>query len=163
MRDGSHLALAWVYAKNTRVLNNVFGPQDYLLNNNDPTNVMAKNAFQVAPSGASPIILTPGQEASQIGLPAPTIDNAIATINTAFSHSVDTIWADPGIEPAFATLKGLTIPISSPLAGNGSPWFDANPINSGPNSGAPASVAAFWQAFRALGLREFDSNGNVMP
>lgn len=163
MRDGSHLALTSAYAKNTRVLNNVFGAQDYLLNNNDPTNVIAKNAFQVAPSGASPIILTSGQEASQIGLPAPTIDNAIATINTAFSHSVDTIWADPGIEPAFATLKGLTIPTGSPLAGTGSPWFDTNPINAGPNSGAPASVAAFWQAFRALGLKEFDSNGNVMP
>jgi hypothetical protein len=149
IRDASHLALTWVYAQNTRVRNNIFGPQDYLLNNNDPTNAITKNAFQVAPS--------------QVGLTAAIIDGAIATLNTAFSRDVDTIWADPTIEPAFAILKGITIPLGSPLYRTGLPWFDANPINVGPNSGAPATVAEFWQAFRALGLKEYDSNGNIMP
>jgi hypothetical protein len=163
VRDGSHLALTWIYAKNTRVRNNILGPLDYFLNNNDPTNAISKNAFGGLRTGASQITLTSGQEASQIGLSAASIDSAIATINTAFSRSVDTIWADTTIEPAFATLKGITVPSGSPLYGAGVPWFDANPINVGPDSGAPATVSAFWQAFRSLGLQEYDRNGNVMP
>jgi len=161
--DGSHLALTWTYASKTQVRNNILGPLDYFMNNNDATNTITKNAFQSTPSGASQIMLTSGQEASQIGLSAASIDGAIATINSAFSKSVDSIWADTTIEPAFATLKGITIPSSSPLYRTGLPWFDSNPINLGPNSGAPASVADFWQAFRSLGLKEYDSNGNVMP
>jgi len=161
--DGSHLALTWIYASNTRVQNNVLGPLDYLLKNSDTTNTITKNAFESSPSGTNQITLTSGQEATQIGLSAASIDGAIATINTAFSKSVDTIWADTTIEPAFTTLKGITVPSSSPLYRTGLPWFDGNPINLGPNSGSPATVDAFWQAFRSLGLKEYDSNGNVMP
>jgi hypothetical protein len=162
-RDGSHLAFTWVYAKNTRVQNNILGPLDYFMNNNDSTNVITRNAFQVSPTGTNRITLTAGQEAAQLGLSAASIDSAIATLNYAFSRSIDTIWGDVTIEPAFATLRNITIPSGSPLYRTGLPWFDSNPINVGPNSGAPGSVAAFWQAFRALGLREFDRNGNIMP
>jgi hypothetical protein len=163
MRDGSHLALTWIYANNTRVQNNILGPLDYFLNNNDGTNAITRNAFDRSPTGSSQITLTSGEEASLIGLSEASIDSAIATINTAFSRGVDTIWADPTIEPAFATLKGITVPTGSPLYRTGVPWFDANPINVGPNSGAPATVDAFWSAFRALGLKEYDRNGNIMP
>jgi hypothetical protein len=163
IRDGTHLALTWIYARNTRVQNNILGPFDVFLNPNDPTNTIIRTAFQILPSGANSIILIPGQEASQLGRSAATIDSAIATINTAFSRSVDAIWTDPTIEPAFATLKGITIPAGSPLYRTGSPWFDANPINIGPDSGAPGTVTGFWQAFRALGLKEYDRNGNIMP
>ena len=162
-RDGSNLAFTWVYAKNTRVQNNILGPLDYFLNNNEPSNVITRNAFQVSPTGTNPITLTPGQEAVQLGLSAAAIDSAIATLNASFSRSVDTIWADTTIEPAFATLKSITVPSGSPLYRTGVPWFDGNPINLGPNSGAPASVTAFWQAFRALGLKEYDSDGNIIP
>ena len=161
--DGSDLALTWIYAKNSRVQNNTLGPLDYFMNNNDATNTIPTNAFQVSPSGLNPITLMSGQEASQIGLAAASIDSAISTLNSTFSNSVDTILADTTIEPAFATLKGITVPSGSPLYHTGVPWFDANPINVGPNSGAPATVAAFWQAFRALGLKEYDSSGNIIP
>jgi hypothetical protein len=162
-RDGSNLAFTWAYAKNTRVQNNILGPLDYFLSNNDSTNVITRNAFQVSPTGTNSITLTPGQEAAQLGLSAASIDSTIATINTAFSRSVESIFADSTIEPAFATLKNITIPTGSPLYRTGLPWFDGNPINVGPNSGAPSSVTAFWQAFRALGLKEYDRNGNILP
>jgi hypothetical protein len=161
--DASNLALTWIYASNTRVQNNILGPLDYLMKNSDTTNTISKNAFESSPSGANAITLTSGQEAAQIGLSAATIDSAIATLNTAFSRTVDNIFADSTIEPAFATIKGITVPVGSPLYRTGLPWFDSNPINVGPNSGSPASIAAFWQAFRALGLKEYDSNGNIMP
>jgi hypothetical protein len=161
--DGSHLALTWIYAKNSRVQNNILGPLDYFLNNNDATNTITKNAFENDPTGINRITLTPGLELAQIGLAAVTADSAIALLNTAFSNSVDTIFADITIEPAFAILKGVTVPVISPLYHTGQPWYDANPINIGPNSGAPATVDTFWQAFRALGLKEYDSNGNVIP
>jgi hypothetical protein len=163
MRDGSHLAFNWAYAENTRVQNNILGPLDYFLSNNDSTNVINRNVFLTAPAGTNSITLTPGQEAAQLGLAAAGIDSAIATINTAFSRSVEIIWIDPTIEPAFAVLKSIKIPLGSPLYRTGLPWFDGNPINVGPNSEAPATVAGFWRAFRALGLKEFDSSGNVMP
>ncbi len=163
MNDGSRLALTWIYAKNSRVHNNILGPLDYFMNNGDPTNTISKNAFEGSPTGTNPITLTPGLEALQIGLSAASIDGAIATLNAAFSRSVDTIFADSTIEPAFATIRGITVPTASPLYHTGQPWFDANPINIGHNSGAPATIAAFWQAFRALGLKEYDSNGNIIP
>jgi hypothetical protein len=163
MRDGSHLAFNWANAANTRVLNNILGPLDYFLNTNEPSNAITRNVFQTAPTGTNALMLTPGQETAQLGVSAASLDTAIATINNAFSHSPDEIWADPTIEPAFATLKTFTIPAGSPLYGAGLPWFDANPINPGPNTRGPATVAGFWQAFRAVGLQEFDSKGNVMP
>jgi hypothetical protein len=163
MRDGSHLAFNWSDVQNTRVQNNILGPLDYFARNNDPTNVITRNVFQTAPTGTNPITLTPGQEAAQLGLSAASIDNAIATINVAFTRSPESILVDPTIGAAFAVLKGSSIPVGSPLYRAGLPWFDANPINVGPNSGAPTTVADFWRAFRALGLKEFDSDGNVMP
>jgi hypothetical protein len=113
-------------------------------------------------TGTNVILLTPGQEAAQLGLLAASIDSNIATLDTAFSHSNATILADTTIEPAFATLK-TTIPTGGPLYRTGAPWFDTNPINVGPNSGAPATINAFWAAFRALGLKEYDANGNIIP
>ena len=111
--------------------------------------------------GTEIINLTSGQEAAQLGLSATSIDGAIATIDTAFNGSVDAIFANTTIEPAFATLK-MVVPSVSPLYRTGIPWFSSS-TNLGPDSPAPATVSGFWQAFRALGLKEYDSNGNVMP
>ncbi len=151
----------WMPGTREYVVNNVFGASAYFVGSR-LTNVTGNNAF--APNdgarGTGMIDLTSGQEAAQLGLSATAIDSAIATLDTAFYGSVDDIFADTKIEPAFATLK-LVVPIGSPLYGKGTPWF-GSPVNLGPDSPAPASVSAFWQAFRALGLQEFDSNGNVI-
>jgi hypothetical protein len=123
-----------------------------------------KNAF-FGPDpavGSNPITLTGGQEATQIGASATTINNAISALRTSFSASPTTILADSTIETNFATLKNITVPGASPLFQTGVPWFNANAINVGPDCSAPATVDAFWSAYVALGLPEYNSNGNLV-
>jgi hypothetical protein len=152
----------WMPGTHEYVANNVFGANAYFVGSNS-TNTTRRNAYAPGNSnlGTEVINLTSGQEATQLGLSATSIDGAIATLDTAFNGTVDAIFADTRIEPAFATLK-MVVPSGSPLYRTGLPWFGST-INLGPDSPAPATVAEFWQAFRALGLKEYDSNGNVMP
>jgi len=152
----------WVSAKNSVVINNTFGDNAFFFDfaAGDTVN---KNAFEPDHPfrGINVIPLMLGQEEAQIGVSARAINNAISSLDTAFSQSVEAILVDSTIEPNFATLTNITVPIGSPLYHTGIPWYDADPINVGPNSGAPATIAAFWTAFRALGLKEYDSSGNI--
>ena len=166
MPNGNILGINLGYTTNGIAENNILGagpPDDYFLNPNTPSNVVRNNAFYGEPTGLNQIMLTPGQETAQLGISATSLDSAIASLNSSFSKSVDTIFADATIEPNFGTIRGITVPTTSPLYQKGVPWYDGNPINIGPNSGAPSTVAAFWAAFRALGLKEYDSNGNIIP
>ncbi|HEU4432685.1 MAG TPA: hypothetical protein VFR51_04765, partial [Pyrinomonadaceae bacterium] len=152
----------WMPGTREYVVNNVFGASAYFVGSSS-TNTTRRNAYSPGNSnlGTEIINLTSGQEAAQLGLSATAIDSAIATLDTAFNGTVDAIFADTRIEPAFATLR-MVVPSSSPLYRTGLPWFSSS-VNLGPDSPAPTTVGAFWQAFRALGLKEYDSNGNVMP
>jgi len=145
------------------VVNNVFGVHAYFVGSN-AGNTTKNNAYQPGDGllGTNIINLTQGLESAQLGLSATSIDGAISTIDTAFNGSVDAIFANTTIEPAFATLK-MTVPSGSPLYRTAIPWFGSSSINLGPDSLAPTTVDAFWAAFRALGLKEYDSNGNIMP
>jgi hypothetical protein len=159
-------AINWGYTAYSRLQNNIVGPSSSVNPGNygPEYNVITKNAFDGGTTyGTSVVSLTPGQEAAQIGISATALDGAIAALNTSFSASVDTIFADSTIETNFAAIRGITVPVNSPLYRTGLPWYDGNPINIGPNSGAPSSVADFWTAFRALGLKEYNSNGNIIP
>ena len=152
----------WMPGTHEYIVNNVFGAHAYFAGSSS-TNTARNNAFETgdAALGTGIINLTPlGQETTQLGLSAAAIDAAIATIDNAFNDSVDAIFADITIEPAFATLK-FTVPSTSPLYRTGAPWFDSAAINLGPDSPAPTTVDAFWNAFRALGLKEYDNSGNV--
>ena len=151
----------WMPGTHEYVANNVFGANAYFVGSN-ATNMTSNNAFALGddPLGLGVINLLWGQDPPQIGLSATNIDVAIDTIDSAFNGSVDAIFTDTRIEPAFAALK-IVVPSSSPLYRTGLPWFGST-INLGPDSPAPATVADFWQAFRALGLKEYDSNGNVI-
>jgi hypothetical protein len=151
----------WMPGTHEYIVNNVFGAHAYFAGSSS-TNTARNNAFEPgdAALGTGIINLTLGQETAQLGLSAAAIDAAIATIDNAFNDSVDAIFADITIEPAFATLK-FTVPSTSPLYRTGAPWFDSAAINLGPDSPAPTTVDAFWNAFRALGLKEYDNSGNV--
>jgi len=141
--------------------NNIMGLQTNSAGS-DPSNTLTTNAFETTPFGSNTIILTQGQEAAQLGLSAASIDGAISTLDTAFNGSVNAILTDTTIEPAFATLK-MTISSGSPCYHRGAPWAGISPINCGPDSPAPTTIDAFWQAFRSLGLKEYNSSGTMMP
>ena len=153
----------WMPGTSEYVVNNVFGVHAYFVGSN-AGNTTKNNAYQPGDGllGTNIINLTQGLESAQLGLSATSIDGAISTIDTAFNGSVDAIFANTTIEPAFATLK-MTVPSGSPLYRTAIPWFGSSSINLGPDSLAPTTVDAFWAAFRALGLKEYDSNGNIMP
>jgi len=167
MPSGSNLGFNLGYTYNGIVENNINGagpPDDYMLNpSGHSAGVVSNNAFYGEPTGLKQITLTAGQETAQLGISATSLDGAIASLNASFNQSVDAIFTDGMIEANFSTIRGITIPNTSPLYRTGVPWYDSNPINIGPNSGAPTTVAGFWAAFRALGLKEYDSNGNLIP
>jgi len=153
----------WMPGTHEYVVNNIFGIHAPFVGS-DASNTTTNNAFEPggSPLGTNVINLTLGLEAAQLGLSAASIDGAIATIDIAFNGNVDAIFANATIEPAFATLR-MTIPSGSPLYRTGIPWFGSSSTNLGPDSLAPTTVDAFWVTFRALGLREYDSSGNVIP
>jgi len=143
----------------TQFLNNVMGPSS-AFEGDTTSNTLRQNAFLgTTPYGQGAITLTGGQEASQLGASAPAIDNAIATLDNAFSQSVAAIYADSAIEPAFEILR-MAVPSGSPLYGTGIPWF-GQVVNVGPDSPAPSTTDGFWAAFHALGLRDWDRFGQV--
>ncbi len=126
--------------------------------------VATHNGFEATDGvcGDACIPLLPADNAANLGLSTADIDNTVAAISASFSQSVETILADTTIETNFAKLR-LVTPNSSLLYHAGVLWYDSNPINVGPDSGAPPTVAGFWVAFRALGLKEYDSNGQLYP
>ena len=68
----------WLAGTQTQFLNNVLGPNSPL-EGDTTNNTLKKNAYLgTNPFGQGAIILTAGQEASQLGASAQTIDNAIA-------------------------------------------------------------------------------------
>ncbi len=109
------------------------------------------------------LALASADNAANIGLSTSAIDNAVAALSASFAATdLNTILNDHTIETNVAILR-MSVPNTSPLYHTGVPWFDANPINIGPDSGAPSTVSGFWAAFRALGLKEYDSNGQLYP
>ncbi len=174
--NGTGLAINFGYPTNSMLLNNILGgPEDYVINTVDPTNTVRKNAYVTSSNGGfskgdKPIRLTAASEAAQQGISATALDTAIAAINASFAASPTTILADSTIETNFAVIAGITIPSSgSRLYHAGVHWYDGNPINVGPNSGAPTNtitsandVGCWWAAFRAMGLLEYDKNANVI-
>ncbi len=176
---------AYLNGQNIRFMNNILGP-DAAVWYSHGSNTFENNAFlNVAPKGVAPIVLTRGLELVQLGISEQDIDTAVASLEQAFMQSVDSIYANQGIEPLFAKLKLLTS-AGSPLYGKGKSWFGASSIarrsatdargklfmrsrrsqqsltNIGTITAAPASEDDFWRAFRALGLRDFDKYGNVI-
>jgi hypothetical protein len=152
----------WGYLNGTQAhfRNNIMGHAGAsIINHYAPTNTVDLNAFlNTATKGTNPIALTLGQEPTQLGFDPVALDTAIYNLDVAFSQTLPALYADPTIEPLFVSLRHA-IPGGSPLYQTGFPWFGA-PLNLGPDSPAPTSLEAFWQAFRNLGLRDWDRFGN---
>ncbi len=157
---------------NIRFYNNVMGPQAWLRVDSPQAaaNTFQNNAYatwsqlwpNMAPSvyvprGTNQVTLTHGREAAQLGLSEVSLDNTLAALKTSFGRSVDAIYADKTIQANFAKLH-LKVPTTSPLYHKGVAWF-GRALNIGPDVPAPANAAAFWSAFRALGLKEYDRFG----
>jgi len=154
---------AWLPTRDFVLVNNLFGPGAGLLATGSQApgiTIFNHNAFlDIAPKGDQPIVLTRGAETSQIGASEEQIDSSLALLDGLFAQPVDAIYRDRRIEPAFALLR-LHIPAESLLAGAGRAWFDsALRVNVGPDSPVPATEDAFWQAFRGLGLKDFNRYG----
>jgi len=151
----------WLPGTHMYFANNIMGIQTYSAGS-DTSNTLTTNAFATTPFGSSGIRLTPGQEVTQLGISAASIDNAIAMLDTAFDESVNAIYENTTIESAFSILR-MTIPSASPVYHSGAPWAGISPVNLGPDSPVPTTVDAFWSAFRSLGLKQYDSSGNIIP
>jgi hypothetical protein len=158
---------AWLAGDHTIFINNVMGPDAGIFDaarrrgaSTGEDNVIANNAFLSVPTfGVNPLSLTPRQETVQLGLSEQEIDATIAFLEQAFSQPVEKVFANGGIEAAFAKLR-LVTPPKSPLYQKGKQWF-GRAINVGPDCPSPEGEEAFWSAFRALGLRDFDRFGST--
>ena len=153
---------AWLPGANILAINNIFAHAPGIIATG-PNVTVRDNAFlDSSPVGQGAVVLQPGQEAQALGVSEAEIDGAIAALEQAFSQPVERIYQDTTIEPAFAVLK-LTIPEESPLFRQGKQWFaPGKASNLGPDTAAPNSVEAFWNAFRAQGMRDFDRFGQVV-
>ncbi|QQG47418.1 MAG: DUF1565 domain-containing protein [Candidatus Woesebacteria bacterium] len=150
----------WLAGANTYLINNILGPNGYAWTSGNTTNTITNNAFLSSPLlGSQTITLTRGQEAQELGLSEAEIDSNISSIKQAFSSPISDIFSNQNIEGYFSKLR-MVVPSGSPLYGSGRQWF-GQVVNVGPNSLAPTSVDGFWNAFRALGLRDWDRFGNV--
>lgn len=146
--------------------NNIIGPCAGSFLHGDlslmTTNASIDGAIYGCPDCVNTIALSSADSTANFGLSTTAIDNTVAAIYASFSQDLNTILNDTTIETNFAILR-MSVPNTSPLFHTGVAWFDANPINIGPDSGAPASVADFWIAFNALGLKNYDAFGNLYP
>ncbi len=153
---------AWLPGSNILTLNNIFTHAPGIIATGANVTIRDNAFLNSTPVGQGAVVLQPGQETQALGISTAAIDGAIATLEQAFSQPVEAIYQDPSIEPAFALLR-LTIPEDSPLFRRGEPWFAPGKVtNIGPDTPAPKDVEAFWTAFRAQGLREFDRFGQVV-
>lgn len=162
------------------VVNNIFGPAGWVDIGNASTTypllTFQNNAFTnmpyppgtggptcKAPCGTAGIVLHQGQETAELGTDATILDGAVANLRASFLQPPSAILNDSSIEPNFAKLR-LAIAPTSPLYQTGKAWFGGSGVgtNRGPDSPAPPSAAEFWNAFRALGLREYDRFGNLL-
>ena len=154
---------AWLPGKNVIFVNNILGPSSPIIGSHS-SNLLSHNAFlETAAAGNAAITLTPGEEATELGVSAANIDAAISALNNAFAQPVNSIYTDAAIETHFATLRPQ-IPQESPLYEAGVDWnpFDGlGTMNVGPDVLVPASPIAFWLAFIGQGLCDWDSFGNV--
>ena len=153
----------WLPGKKIIFINNILGPDAGILSLSSYNNGMvANNAFLgVDPHGKAPIILAHDTLEQQLGISAPEIDDTVKILKQIFARSIESIYADTLIEPAFAKLK-ITIPNASPLKQSGRTWFKpSQPVNIGPDASCPSNVKAFWKAFRGAGLRDFDRFGRM--
>jgi len=151
---------------NSIVENNIVGRDSGTFMRGDlftvTTNASIDGSIYGCPGCVNTIALSSADNAANVGLSTTAIDNAVAALKASFAQDLTTILNDATIETNFAILR-MTMPTDSVLYHAGYPWFDANPINIGPDSGAPSTVAGFWVAFRALGLKEYDAYGNLYP
>lgn len=160
------------------IVNNIFAPAGWVDIGNAsatyPLLTIHNNAFTnkpyppgtggptcKAPCGTAGIVLHQGQETAELGTDVTILDTTVANLRASFLQSLGAILNDSTIEPNFATLQ-LAIPPSSPLYQTGQQWFGNIGVNRGPDSPAPATTAEFWNAFRALGLSEYDRFGNLL-
>ena len=152
----------WINSTSTNIvfINNIMGP-DAKLYEHPASGTVKNNAYlSTTPYGDVSIVLTRGQELAQLGVSETEIDNAISNLDSIFSQSVSSIYANQNIEANFSVLK-RAIPQGSPLYQTGKTWFDQSlNTNIGPNSASPASEDAFWAAFRSWGLKDWDRFGN---
>lgn len=153
---------AWLLGQNIHFYNNIMGPQAQIYYSHQ-SNKLENNAYLDEPEkGTASVALTGGQELAALGITEQEIDQTLVSLDRAFAQTVESIYADQTIEAHFARLKSL-IPPSSPLFAAGKNWFDApTAVNIGADAPAPNDETEFWSAFRALGLRDFDSYGKVI-
>lgn len=164
----------------TLTFNNIFGINAWIATDTEAIktsnqNVIDHNAFSIfnmpdywpiKPQGTNQIILTYGQEQSELGISESSLDATISNLQNSFSQPVNAIFQDQTIETNFSVIKNIKIPINSPLLNSGFKWFaNPNPINIGNDSPAPNDQNGFWAAFRNLApvysLKEYDRFGNV--
>lgn len=154
----------WLPGEKIIFINNILGPNAGILSLSfHNSGIVANNAFLgVDPHGKAPIILAHDSVEQQLGISAPDIDDTVQILKQAFARSIESIYADTRIEPAFARLK-ITIPDASPLKQSGRAWFNkpSKPVNIGPDASCPSDIKAFWKLFRGAGLRDFDRYGRV--
>ena len=148
------------------ILNNIFGPNAKFAGGRmTPDNVIVNNAYVgmdrtrwlTDKDGNFPTQLT----VEDIGISEQEIDTAIDGLRNAFAQSMDALHDDKSVEANFARLR-FTIPKTSPFYRNGKPWFEDRRINIGPNADAPTDTKGFWDAFHALGLKDYNRFGEIV-
>ena len=118
--------------------------------------------MQAGQIGATPRLVLADETEASFGISTEEIDEAIQTLEAAFSASIEEIFRDSTIEPNFAALR-FAMPQSSSLARSGFAWYDGQEVvNIGPDAPGLTSPDHFWAAFRNLGFNEFDRFGGVI-
>lgn len=152
---------AWLPGDRILVVNNVFAQNPSFLGIGTEVQIENNAFLNSTRLGARPRDVPPDETAVAFGVSSEQIDEAIAALESAFSVSVEEIYADPTIEPHFATLR-FTIPQNSILRNGGSSWYNAEEkANIGPDASTLSTPDQFWAAFRELGFQEFDRFGEI--
>jgi len=148
------------------ILNNIFGPNaKFAGGRRSWENIIANNAYVgldrtrwlTEEDGNFPTQLT----AADIGISEQEIDDAIEALRKSFAQPMDALHDDKTVEANFAKLR-FTLPKGSPFFQKGKPWFGNQPTNIGPDADAPAGTKGFWDAFHALGLKDYNRFGEMV-
>jgi hypothetical protein len=139
--------------------NNLCGPNCRAIGNfGAATNQVQCNGFLgVAAVGKTPLAIGRAQMDAVLGVSEAAYDGAIAALDKAFNAPVEEIHKDTTIEQAFAQMWPR-IPAGSPAHNYGPAWFGdlAKRVNLGPDTPAPLTKEAFWNAFRKLGRKDWE-------
>jgi hypothetical protein len=125
-------------------------------------NYLERNAgLNAGPEYVLPILLAPGNEEADFGVPASVIDDTVAQLGEIFDQPVDVLYHDQRIEPLFCALR-MVVPDASSLRNAGRAWYDLDKtVNIGPDVNQPACLNTLWYAFRRWGLKDWDDSWNV--